>query len=182
MNKNHPALTTPEELKHIIDNMVEDITTVIDACTSEQYTWKNEHHPSSIGDHIRHTIEFIIELNNSKNSGVVNYDARRRDERIASNRAYAKMILTEETQKLQKTLKTKDLAAEVITTQDETTLASTFGKEAVSIPSHTTHHLAVIKPLLEHHGIEIDKKIGVARATLRHEGKLSAPEPQKQAS
>ncbi|MGB1077073.1 MAG: hypothetical protein ACPG05_02105 [Bdellovibrionales bacterium] len=184
MSNTPPKLTTPSQLKQTIDDMVYDITAVIDACTPNQYTWTNGGTLSSIGDHIRHTIEFLIELNNSHDTGIVDYDARKRDNTIATNQDHAKNILQEEALKLQETLKTKDLGQETITTQDSMTLKSTFGKEVANLPSHTTHHLAVIKPLLEQQNIQCNKDMGVAPATLKHKesNALNVPTQQRQIS
>jgi hypothetical protein len=126
-----------------------------------------------IGAHLRHVIEFYECFLQGIRDGLIDYDARRRDSVIETDRLAAIARLREIARDLH------ELASEVSFNRcclvraedagfDEEPVSSTAGRELQALFSHTTHHFALIAIALHAIGIPFDPGFGVAPSTLRY--------------
>ncbi len=128
---------------------------------------------STLGQHIRHTLEFFICLEESSISNVVNYDNRRRDIQIEENPVFAlttiqRIIQFIKTSPLDHTLKLEinyDLEED-----DILEIKSNYQRELVYNVEHAIHHMAILKiGLVEITPyIKLPEGFGVAVSTLRY--------------
>lgn len=158
--------------KQCIKNL-EEIRSVISDLNNEQYAQKIEIlSGSSIGQHVRHILEFYFCLIQGVKGGVVNYDLRERDLTLESE---VKAGLTA-IEYLQAQIEAFDLAQTLKLEGD----CGVSQSEAYSIPSnlhrelcynleHSIHHQAIIKIGLKSILInpELIESFGVAPSTMR---------------
>lgn len=128
---------------------------------------------SSVGAHYRHVLEHAQLLCEGLESGRVDYDQRRRDPRVEVDRDVAMSL----TRRLCAGLAALDVAtlerALVVAhaTSPESApheVPSTAARELMFILSHTIHHWALVRMLVELHGHAVPKTFGYMPSTLRH--------------
>lgn len=124
---------------------------------------------SSVGAHTRHIIELFQCLLNGYYTGTINYDDRKRDKKIESDRFWSTQLLTgiiEEMDKPNKILKLKNQFFE-----DETEfleIDTNFFREAIYNLEHTIHHMALIRVgINEVASINLTENFGVAASTIQ---------------
>lgn len=160
-------------MDHCKHNLLE-IKSLLSSLKTEDYTKPlSLLSASTIGQHVRHILEFYICLIASKNTGLVNYDNRKRNLEIETNGQFAQEQidwiienLTLENNKLQFTLE-----GNYTTESDEiTAIPTTYQRELAYCLEHSIHHQALIKVGLKELAIEdvINENFGVAPATIRH--------------
>ncbi len=127
-----------------------------------------------IGSHIRHVLEFYGCFLDGLRICQVDYDARRRDTRLESDRRVAIAAI----RALMARLVGKDapLKDSVLFVRVEDAggcglnndfLVSSVGRELQALSSHTVHHFGLIAMLARLLGIPVADDFGVARSTLR---------------
>ena len=124
---------------------------------------------ASIGQHTRHSIELIQALLTGYSTGVVNYDMRKRDIRIETDRSFASYLL--KSLIAESNLDNKDMLLVVTdnSTGNETKILTNYFRELVYNTEHTIHHMALIRVALRDMQLEIvDEQFGVAPSTLKH--------------
>jgi GTPase Era involved in 16S rRNA processing len=129
---------------------------------------------ASIGQHTRHIIELFQELNNGYETGMVNYEERKRDFAIESNRE----IAIEKFDEIGATLSKKDKNLQLISEYSDSTpiaVATNYYRELVYNLEHTVHHMALIRVgVLTQTSIELPASFGVASSTIKHRKKQCA--------
>lgn len=134
---------------------------------------------SSIGAHIRHTIEFFQCLLNglASNDKHIDYDKRARDTRLEIDRSYAIKQIQDIKHAL---LKLQDLQTTVTVNEtlssankDNYRLPSTIARELMFAHSHMVHHFSMIKLIAESHGITVSDDFGKAPSTVIYENTYS---------
>jgi len=133
---------------------------------------------SSIGEHVRHILEFYLCMIKGPQNGYVNYDNRNRNIELETNSKYAQETI----HNISKELMIMDLNLDVVL--EGNLSVNDIGK--VSIPTsilremafcldHSIHHQAMIKIALKEQNSEnlIDEEFGVAHSTLRHRNTLA---------
>ena len=125
---------------------------------------------ATIGQHSRHLIELIQCLVNGYETGHVNYDERKRDKQIETDRQYAMLAIEELLTIFNKPDKNIILAGCFNDTDAEiATVTSTYNRELVYNIEHAVHHMALIKVGLKELEIEFtNDEFGVAYATLQY--------------
>jgi hypothetical protein len=122
---------------------------------------------TSIGAHFRHNLEFAIEFLNGIEAGIIDYSARARDMRVASDRAYGALRMRETIDRIAAFETGPATPVTVVSEVDSSTrLLSSAGRELEFLLSHTIHHFAIIAHKLESLGIAIPTDFGVAPSTL----------------
>ena len=82
------------ELQQVINNVFVQLTDSLEQLSAQQYSQPSKIlFNASIGQHTRHIIELFIELEKGYESGVVNYEKRKRDYRIETDKAVAVELL-----------------------------------------------------------------------------------------
>lgn len=131
---------------------------------------------SAAGAQYRHILDHYDCLLGGLDSGFVDYDARQRDPEVERDRAAA-ADRTEEVMDRLRQLGRAQLAlplrvtlASLASGEGRTEPhASTLGRELLFVLSHTVHHFAIMRLLLEDRGVACDPGFGVAPSTLAHQ-------------
>jgi uncharacterized damage-inducible protein DinB len=127
----------------------------------------------TIGAHLRHILDFYQSFFTGLQSGRVNYNLRRRDALVESNRVCAIKEISKTIAALQAATTYDEWHALMVCTEqmDEALPAwcpSTFLRELDFLQSHTVHHFAVVAMLLRLHEVDPGEEFGVAPSTLSH--------------
>jgi len=165
-------------LKAII-NQLNISKALIESLSNEVFNSKINSHSSTVGAHFRHILEFIEIFLFDVESSTIDYDNRKRNELIETNRDEAISLI----KKLIKTLNNipannKDLTIlETISQANnaftKVKVSSTFERELLFLASHTIHHLGIIKILCEINGIKTNEDFGKAASTISYERKVA---------
>jgi len=124
---------------------------------------------ATLGGHVRHIIEFFRELENSYQTGQVNYDARLRDQALENDRDFAIQILTEIAEDLKSDNKTLYLVCKPDIAAREFRIETNYERELLYNLEHTVHHMALLKiGIREIAGINLPEHFGVAQATIQY--------------
>jgi hypothetical protein len=125
---------------------------------------------ATIGQHIRHIIELFTCLEQGYDAGIVNYEKRKRDYRIETEREFAIALLKDVYIKLDKPNKTMILEAEDYTdTMETVAIPSNYYREIAYNLEHTIHHMALVRVgINEVSSVELPEDFGVAYSTIKY--------------
>jgi hypothetical protein len=122
---------------------------------------------ATIGEHTRHIIEMFQCLENQYESGIVNYDNRKRDYTIQTNTAFAKECIANILNQVDK--ENKELQLQQIVDGEELLIQSNYQRELLYNLEHCIHHQALIKvAIIQSNSVTIDENFGVARSTIEY--------------
>lgn len=162
-------------LTHLIDankEVLSQLENLVNGLQDTQFsTPQKEAFDASIGQHVRHILEFYTCLFEGVEKGEVNYDARKRDKAIEESRAHALKILNSIAKQLNEieTNEPLKLSAELSGKGNSyTTLSTNYERELMYTLEHAIHHMAIIKIIvnLKYVGVELMKNFGVAFSTI----------------
>lgn len=164
-------------INHCKENL-EEIKKMLSFLNEEQYTFKSKTlSNATIGQHIRHILEFYESLLNGLNKGIVNYDLRDRNLKLESNPAYARQSVDEVCHNI--TMISINVKLDLVgsfSSQEEQCISikTSAYRELAYCLEHSIHHQALIKiGLMEQ---ELDHLIstdwGVAPATIKYKKSL----------
>ena len=159
------------ELKEAIKNIFSQVSNVLDQITKEQYAGlSNVLGHASIGQHVRHIIELFIELDKGYETGIVNYDKRKRDHRIETDRDFAKEVLWSAWDRLDKP--DKQLLLELSYSEDvqfPLLVATNYYRELIYNYEHAIHHMAIIRiGINDISGVIVSENFGIAASTIKY--------------
>jgi uncharacterized damage-inducible protein DinB len=146
----------------------------LDSIDQSTYTSLNLKGRASIGQHVRHTLEFYQCLFQVEDA--VNYDLRKRDVLIESNPEHAAQTLAQIVETLDSFESDREL---LLKTGDEDLgllqFPSSFARELFYVLEHAIHHMALIRVLVKDQqpDFELSEQFGVAYSTLAHRERLS---------
>ncbi len=125
---------------------------------------------STIGQHVRHIIEMFHCLDIGYESGLVDYEKRKRDKAIETSKAHATELLTAVFYALHRENKPLQLATYYDDLcPDPVLIDSNYYRELTYNLEHTIHHMALIRVgLREVSDIQISDDYGIAASTLKH--------------
>lgn len=134
---------------------------------------------SSLGQHLRHTLEHVEALLEGLPEGCIDYDARKRDEVIEREPELA----ADRCRQLKQLLASSSIT---FSTEDEITVRatsekgeeaagrrSTIGRELQFLVSHTVHHFAIMAGICHGLGIQTTEDFGIAPSTLKHRAQVA---------
>lgn len=151
-----------------INKTLIELTDLVSQLSNEDYTFpcyglSN----STIGEHTRHIIEMFQCLENQYESGIINYDDRKRDFQIQTDTVFAKKCIETIQKELEKP--NKIIQLQQIVDGEELILESNYNRELLYNLEHCIHHQALIKVgILQMDHIQIDENFGVARSTIEY--------------
>jgi uncharacterized damage-inducible protein DinB len=154
-----------------IKNVFAQLTDSLEQLTDEQYSQQSKIlFNASIGQHVRHVIELFICLNQGYETGTVNYEKRKRDHRIETDRMLAVQLLQMIANSLDKADKLLLLEAGYDEQSDNTaTVITNYHREIIYNLEHTVHHMALIRVgITEVSGVELPESFGVASSTVKY--------------
>ncbi len=161
-------------MKEVAKDNLEQLKKMLQLINKEQYTQKSEIlSGATVGQHIRHILEFYLLLVSGSFSGTISYDKRERDKRIEQNPEFA----IETINRLLKGIETLD-TQQLVKFEGDFTInglqdnftASSVGRELAYCIEHSIHHQAIIKAGLISRGLAglTGDNFGVAYSTIRY--------------
>lgn len=159
------------QLQEAVKNVFVQIIDSLYQLTDEQYQ-----HPSvtlsnaTVGQHVRHVIELFLCLSQGYEPGIVNYEKRKRDIRIETDRQFAMDILHDIYRDLNKSDKELVLHSNYDDLTDELiSVRTNYYREIIYNLEHTVHHMALIRVgIKEISSIELPDGFGVASSTIKY--------------
>jgi hypothetical protein len=125
---------------------------------------------NSIGQHVRHVIEMFQCLDDGYESGLIDYEKRRRDKQIENEKLFA----IEQLQGIYPRLKKPDKPLLLLTyyddqVQDPEKIESNYFREIAYNLEHSIHHMALIRiGISELCDISLEDSYGVAFSTVKY--------------
>lgn len=159
------------QLQEAIKKIFLQVSDVLDQLNCEQYNLST---PvllkATIGQHVRHIIELFIELENGYETGIVNYDKRKRDHRIETDRFFAKEVLWNVFKGLNKADKQLILELDYSeVSQSSLSVQSNYNRELIYNLEHAVHHMAIIRIGINAVSlINVPENFGIATSTIKH--------------
>jgi hypothetical protein len=125
---------------------------------------------ATIGQHVRHIIELFQCLEAGYEPGLVNYEKRKRNYRLETEKEMAEQLLAELYEKLEKPDKEMILEAEDYCDSVEIVAISTnYYRELAYNLEHTIHHMALIRVgVNEVSAVQLPEEFGVAYSTIKY--------------
>ncbi|HEX4852351.1 MAG TPA: hypothetical protein VFV08_16155 [Puia sp.] len=154
-----------------IQNVFVQLSESVSQLTEAQYKQQSKIlFNATIGQHVRHIIELFLCLENGYESGTVNYEKRKRDLRIETDKEFANELLLKVFDCLQKPNKTLQLESGYDEHSTETIMVNTnYYREIIYNLEHTVHHMALIRVgINEVSSIVVPDGYGVAWSTIKH--------------
>jgi len=159
------------QLKSAISNSFDQLAGILDQLTETQYSQPSKIlFNASIGQHVRHIIELYICLYNGYTSGNVNYEKRKRDVRIETDKSFAIELMEMIGNNIDKDNKKLLLDSSYDEqSTDSITVKTNYYRELIYNLEHTVHHMALIRVgVNEVSSIAIPEGFGVATSTIKY--------------
>jgi uncharacterized damage-inducible protein DinB len=163
MQLKNACLTILEQLADVVLQMDEK-----DFCKPSETLSK-----STVGQHLRHTVEFFICLEQGFEKGVVNYDKREHDKLIESDKFIALAAINRIKDFVSHQSKDQILQLEVgyDRNSDEcVTISTNYLRELTYNIEHAVHHMAIMKIGIREVAsyVKLPSDFGVAVSTIRY--------------
>lgn len=128
---------------------------------------------ATVGQHIRHTLEFFICFQSGYYTGVVNYDRRNHDPMIESDKACAAAVIMRIREFVQDLHHDKRLTLEIgydTSREHYDSVITNAMRELVYNIEHSVHHMAMIRIGVRDVApyVVLDADFGVAASSLRY--------------
>jgi hypothetical protein len=155
--------------QHILTQLTHAITQVSD----KDFITRSETLNATIGQHLRHTLEFFICLEKGYQQGVVNYDLREHSKTIESDRNLALTTLHEIQHFIASHPVDKILLLEVgylPTSNNTVAIQTNYFRELTYNIEHAVHHMALMKIGIREAApyVTLPDEFGIAISTLRY--------------
>ena len=159
-------------LEQAIQNVFVQLTASLEQLEPVQYAQPCKHlFNATIGQHVRHVIELFQCLEIGYGSGIVNYEKRKRDIRIETDKDFAIELLKE----IRENVHRENIPLLLETSYDEHSdqliqIESNYYREIAYNLEHAIHHMALIRVgINEVSDIELPSEYGVASSTIKHQ-------------
>lgn len=133
---------------------------------------------SSIGQHLRHTLEFFLCLEQGLSSGVINYDKRAHDKTIETDKEVALAVIKRMHSFVGHQMNDKPLVLEASynSSEDIASVKTSYFRELTYNIEHAVHHMAIMKigisEVASH--VQLPADFGVAASTIRYREEILA--------
>ncbi len=125
---------------------------------------------NTVGQHVRHIIELFQCLEQGYEGGVVNYEKRKRDPLIETDKEIAGKLLKDIYNNLDRN--NKDLKLEAVYDEQATEpviISTNYYREVAYNLEHTIHHMALIRVgVTEVSQVTLPEDFGVASSTVKY--------------
>jgi len=127
-------------------------------------------HGSSVGQHVRHTLEFYQCLYEQVPLGFVDYEARNRDLCLETDPAFSATFAENIMLWLSRPIEDVSLTMMVCFENQNQEVQTTLMRELIYMAEHAIHHFAIIKIALAEAfpKIELPSNFGVAYSTIQY--------------
>ncbi len=135
---------------------------------------------STLGQHVRHTIEFFQCLEQGAGTGVVNYDRRSHDKQLEENAALALEVIGQIRRQVEATEQDRQLVLQTGYGHSEyeiQEMTTTYFRELAYNLEHAVHHMAIMRIGLSDVApyVDLPFDFGIAASTIRHRRKEAEP-------
>ena len=159
------------QLQQAVNNVFVQLSTSLSELSQAEYvTPCKTLFSNTIGQHVRHIIELFQCLEHGYDAGVVNYEKRKRDIEIESNKETASALLQQIHESL--TRVNKELVLEAAYDEHSAeviTISTNYFREVAYNLEHTIHHMALIRVgIAEVSEISLPDDFGVATSTVKY--------------
>lgn len=157
-----------------IREILEQVRVLLESMTDEQYVRSPVGaFQSSVGGHIRHSLDHIGALLRGFESGEIDYEARERGTAVESSRTAAlNLIQALDAQLAQRLTEPPERPVRtwlmLRSDSPPVELVSTLGRESAFVLSHTIHHNAMVAAMLRIMQVEMPDRFGYAPGTIAH--------------
>jgi len=159
------------QLQQSVKNVFVQLSESLHHLSDEQYVQQSKTlFNATIGQHVRHIIELFICLEAGYDSGLVNYEKRKRDTLIEKNKDFAQVLLQKIYNGLERPNKKLSLESNYDEHNIETiTVSTNYYREIIYNLEHTVHHMALIRVgINEVSNITVPDGFGVASSTIKY--------------
>ena len=158
-------------LQQAISNVFVQLNDSMDQLTNDQYVQPNPTlSNATIGQHVRHIIELFLCLEKGYDSGIVNYEKRKRDYRIETEKDLAIQLLKDIYHRIERP--NIDLEMEAEDYEDGSApvvIPTNYFREIAYNLEHTVHHMALIRVgVNEVSTVQLPQEFGVAYSTIKY--------------
>lgn len=160
-------------LTEACSNILSQLTDLVDQIKEHDFTKPAETlSHSTIGQHLRHTLEFFMCFENGFEQGLINYDKRAHDKIIESDKFLALAAIGRISDFIG-SLNDKPLKLEVgydLEKESFITIDTTATRELVYNIEHAVHHMAIMKIGIKEIAcyIKLAPDFGIAASTIRY--------------
>lgn len=135
---------------------------------------------ATLGQHLRHTLEFFLCLEKGFEAGVINYDKREHDKLVESDKFLALATIGRIREFVQQQIQDRPLSLEVgyeRHTENTTTVATNYFRELTYNIEHAIHHMAIMKIGVRELApyVKLADHFGVAVSTVRYQESVVEP-------
>jgi len=158
-------------LKQSIQHVFVQLSETLNQLSKEEYVQPSKVLlNATIGQHVRHIIELFQCLEKGYANGVVNYEKRKRDGEIETNKELASSLLKDIYQNIERSNKEIVLEAEdYCDTTRIVSIPSNYYRELAYNLEHTIHHMALIRVgVNEVSSLVLPEEFGVAYSTVKY--------------
>ena len=129
---------------------------------------------STVGQHLRHTLEFFQCLEKGFESGVINYDKRDHDKQIETDKHLAIAVISRIRDFVASQVQDKHLKLEAsyeLLSEDCLTISTNYYRELIYNIEHAIHHMAIMKIGVREIApyVKLPEYFGVAVSTVRYQ-------------
>ena len=166
------------QLKETGKEILNQISNLTDQLSDDEYSAELDLlNGNTIGKHVRHIVEFFDLLVSGSDSGLINYDRRKRELSFESDT----MSVMKKIQLLNDGLERLQTENEAIlevsygeTDEDTVQIKSSIERELAYNIEHAIHHMAIIKIAVQtvFPTVQVAKDFGVAYSTVRFQGTM----------
>ncbi len=159
-------------------DLLESIENTISSLNDQQYTESMEVlSNATIGQHIRHMLEFYQAIDVAHKTGEIDYDDRKRSLKMESSIEFAKESIEVIKKNMVTYTEDKQIAMSgnySLDSEKSSTISTSLSRELAFSMEHTIHHLAIIKNALVIQGVKLEENFGVAPSTIRFKNNICA--------
>ena len=159
------------QLQKVITNVFTQLSDSVSQLTPAEYIAPSKIlFNATIGQHVRHIIELYICLYNGYETGLVNYEKRKRDLRIEQDQVFANELMQMICNNIDKPGKTLLLESNYDEQSEDCMIVDTnYFRELLYNLEHTVHHMALIRVgINDIASITIPEGFGVASSTIKY--------------
>ncbi|HET7000528.1 MAG TPA: hypothetical protein VFI33_04445 [Puia sp.] len=159
------------ELQKAVQQIFLQLTDSLNQLQPDQYNQSCKNlSGNTIGQHVRHVIEMFQCLEAGYYKGEVDYEKRKRDKHIETDKDFAAKILKGISRQISRENKTLLLLTYYDELQEQPEkIATNYFREIAYNLEHTIHHMALIRVGFRELGdLPVDDSFGVASSTLKY--------------
>ena len=161
------------QLSQAANNILKQLSEVVEQITEDDFRKPSHSLNATVGQHLRHTLEFFICLEQGYEQGVVNYDKRIHNKAMENDKFIALDTIKQiqefiSANQVDKALKLE--AGYLPNSHECETIKTNYLRELVYNIEHAVHHMAIMKIGIREvaNYITLPADFGIAVSTLRY--------------